>query len=39
MNYIVVPLSAVGKSPTVTTTTLVGNLLAMFLFGLVIAFH
>jgi hypothetical protein len=37
MNYVVVPFSAVGKSPTFTTTTFVGNLLAMFLFGVVIA--
>jgi len=38
MNYVVVPLSAVGKHPTFTTRTLIGNLLAMFLFGLVISF-
>jgi uncharacterized membrane protein YagU involved in acid resistance len=38
MNYVVVPLSAVGRSPAFTTTTFVGSLLAMFLFGLIITY-
>jgi hypothetical protein len=38
MNYIVVPLSAVGKSPTFSIAKFVENLLAMFLFGLVITY-
>jgi hypothetical protein len=37
MNYVVVPLSAVGHRPSFTATTFVGNLLAMFLFGLIVA--
>jgi hypothetical protein len=38
MNFVVVPLSAVGRRPSFTAVTFVGNLLAMFLFGLIIAF-
>jgi hypothetical protein len=38
MNYVVMPLSAVGHSPAFTVKRFVGNLLAMFLFGLIVAF-
>lgn len=38
MNYIVMPLSAVGHSPSFTAAKLAGNLLAMIVFGLIIAF-
>lgn len=38
MNYVVVPLSAVGRLPKFTAFSFVGNLLAMLLFGLIIAF-
>jgi hypothetical protein len=38
MNYVVLPLSAVGHSPAFTLNRFVGNLLAMFLFGLIVAF-
>ncbi len=38
MHYVVVPLSAVGHRPSFTAATFAGNLLAMFLFGLIIAF-
>jgi uncharacterized membrane protein YagU involved in acid resistance len=37
MNYVVVPLSAVGKFPTFTTLTFTLNLLAMLLFGLIVS--
>jgi len=37
MNYVVVPLSAVGKVPTFTTLTFTLNLLAMLLFGLIVS--
>jgi len=38
MNYVVVPLSAIGHIPQFTAWTLGGNLLAMLGFGLLIAF-
>ena len=38
MNYVVMPLSRVGKIPTFTPTTFALNLLAMLLFGLIVAF-
>ena len=38
MNYVVVPLSAVGKVPTFTTLTFTLNLLAMLLFGLIVSY-
>jgi uncharacterized membrane protein YhdT len=38
MNFVVMPLSAIGRSPSFTAATLAGNLLAMFLFGLIVAF-
>jgi hypothetical protein len=38
MNYVVVPLSAIGEFPTFTVAKFIANLLAMFLFGLIIAF-
>jgi hypothetical protein len=38
MNYVIVPLSAVGHSPTFTVARFIGNLLAMFLFGLIISY-
>jgi hypothetical protein len=38
MNYVVMPLSAVGHPPIFTVTRFVGNLLAMFLFGLIISY-
>jgi len=38
MNYVVLPLSAWGKAPNFTVTTFAANLLAMLLFGLIIAF-
>jgi uncharacterized membrane protein YagU involved in acid resistance len=38
MNYVVVPLSAIGHIPQFTSWTLGGNLLAMLGFGLLIAF-
>ena len=38
MNYVVVPLSAVGHAPRFTVATFAENLLAMVLFGLIIAF-
>ena len=38
MNYVVVPLSAVGHAPRFTAATFAENLLAMVLFGLIIAF-
>jgi hypothetical protein len=37
MNYAVVPLSAVAKMPTFTVQTLILNLLAMLVFGLIVA--
>jgi uncharacterized membrane protein YagU involved in acid resistance len=38
MNYVVVPLSAIGHTPKFTAATFAENLLAMVLFGLIIAF-
>jgi uncharacterized membrane protein YagU involved in acid resistance len=38
MNYVVLPLSAVGHSPHFTTAKFAANLLAMLVFGLIIAF-
>ena len=38
MNYVVLPLSAVGRGPRFTAPKFLENLLAMFLFGLIIAF-
>ncbi len=38
MNYVVVPLSAWGKAPTFTVASFVENLLAMLLFGLIVAY-
>ena len=38
MNYIVMPLSAIGHIPTFTVIRFVSNLLAMFLFGLIISY-
>jgi hypothetical protein len=38
MNYVVLPLSAVGKSPTFTVARFVEELAAMLLFGLIITF-
>jgi hypothetical protein len=37
MNYVVVPLSAVGHVPHFTPASFVENLLAMLLFGLIVA--
>ena len=37
MNYVVVPLSAVGRFPTFSAESFVKNLVAMLLFGLIIA--
>jgi hypothetical protein len=38
MNYVVLPLSAWGKAPTFTVVTFTANLVAMLLFGLIVAF-
>jgi hypothetical protein len=38
MNYVVVPMSAIGKAPKFTAWTFSENLLAMILFGIIIAF-
>jgi uncharacterized membrane protein YagU involved in acid resistance len=38
MNYVIVPLSAIGHTPKFTAATFAENLLAMVLFGLIIAF-
>ncbi len=38
MNYVVVPLSAIGEFPTFTVAKFIANLVAMFLFGLIVAF-
>ena len=37
MNYVVVPLSAIGRIPHFTAVRLVENLLAMLLFGAIVA--
>src|SRR5271169_6849806 len=38
MNYVVVPLSAIGRIPHFTTMRFIANLLAMILFGVIISF-
>ncbi len=38
MNYVVVPLSAWGKAPGLTVEKFVENLVAMLLFGLIVAY-
>jgi uncharacterized membrane protein YagU involved in acid resistance len=38
MSYVVMPLSAVGHAPIFSVTRFIGNLLAMFLFGLIISY-
>jgi uncharacterized membrane protein YagU involved in acid resistance len=38
MNYVVMPLSAWARWPTFTAVTFAANLLAMLLFGLIVAF-
>lgn len=38
MNYVVMPLSRIGSSPHFTASTFAMNMLAMLLFGLIIAF-
>jgi uncharacterized membrane protein YagU involved in acid resistance len=38
MNYVVVPLSAIGHTPKFSAASFAENLLAMVLFGLIIAF-
>jgi len=38
MNYVVLPLSAVGRAPRFTALKFLENLLAMLLFGIIIAF-
>lgn len=38
MNYVVVPLSAIGRIPHFTAARFIENLLAMLLFGLIVAF-
>jgi len=38
MNYIVMPLSAVGRIPHFSVASFIKNLLAMLLFGLIVAF-
>ncbi len=38
MNYVVVPLSAVGHVPHFSIRTFVENMLAMLLFGVIISF-
>jgi hypothetical protein len=38
MNYVVVPLSAIGEFPTFTLPKFIANLVAMFLFGLIVTF-
>jgi uncharacterized membrane protein YagU involved in acid resistance len=38
MNYVVVPLSAIGRVPYFTAVRFIENLLAMLLFGLIVAF-
>jgi hypothetical protein len=37
MNYVVVPLSAVGHTPHFSVRTFVENMLAMLLFGVIIS--
>lgn len=38
MNYVVVPLSALGKVPHFSVFSFIANLAAMLLFGWIIAF-
>jgi len=38
MNYVVMPLSAVGRAPAFTPAKIAGNMLAMLLFGAIVAF-
>ena len=38
MNYVVVPLSAIGRIPHFTLMRFIANLLAMLLFGVIISF-
>jgi hypothetical protein len=38
MNYVVVPLSAWGKAPTFTAEKFIENMIAMLLFGLIVAY-
>jgi hypothetical protein len=38
MNYVVLPLSAWGKVPTFTAWTFIANLVAMLVFGAIVAF-
>jgi len=38
MNYVVVPLSAWARFPSFTATTFIANLIAMLVFGLIVAF-
>jgi hypothetical protein len=38
MNYVVLPLSALGRAPRFTASTFAENLLAMLLFGGIVAF-
>lgn len=38
MNYVVVPLSAVGRAPRFSAPKFCENLVAMFIFGLIIAY-
>jgi uncharacterized membrane protein YagU involved in acid resistance len=38
MNYVVVPLSAIGRIPHFTAVRFLANLLAMLLFGVIVAF-
>ena len=38
MNYVVVPLSAIRRGPRFSASTFVQNMLAMLLFGAIIAF-
>ena len=38
MNYVVVPLSAVGRLPRFTTASFAENMLAMLLFGVIVAY-
>ena len=38
VNYVVVPLSAVGQIPTITAAKYLANLVAIGLFGLIVSF-
>jgi hypothetical protein len=39
MNYLVVPLSAVGHRPHFDTRGVIENLIAMLVFGLILSFY